>query len=49
MMPEMLVDSSYDQLDDSTSVQNINVELHLGVFQVSYLYPQRKRMTEMME
>jgi hypothetical protein len=48
-MSEMLVDSSYDQLDDSTSVQNIDVALHPGVFQVSYLYPQRKRMTKMME
>ena len=49
MMPEMLVDSSYDQLDDSASTQNIDVALHPGVFQVSYLYPQGKHMAKMME
>jgi len=48
-MPEMLVDSSYNQLDDSASAQNIDVALHLGVFQVSYLYSQGKHMAKMME
>ena len=49
MMPEMLVDSSYNQLDDSASAQNNDGALHLGVFHVSYLYSQGKHMAKMME
>ena len=42
--PEMLVDISYDYQTNSASAQNIsNVALHLGVTQVSYLFPQRRR------
>ena len=40
---EESVDISYAQLDYSTSAQNMDVALHLGVFCVSYLYPQEKR------
>ena len=42
MVPEMLVDISYAQVDNSASAHNIIVAFHLGVFQgiVIYILPQ---------